>query len=57
MFATGTAVRLLTQLGGYPAGTVASVVRVRLDGTCVVEFAAGVRLEVDCRALTPAKAS
>lgn len=57
MFNTGTAVRLLASLGGYPAGTIAAVVRVKLDGTCVVEFAAGVQLEVDCRALAPAKAS
>jgi hypothetical protein len=49
----GEKVRLLSQIGDYPAGTVAVVISVAGD-TCEIEIEPGQRLVIDCNAVRPA---
>jgi hypothetical protein len=51
VFDPGTQVSLLSPLGGFPSGTVATVIERGTDFTCLIEFASGVRLRVQCDAL------
>jgi hypothetical protein len=48
VFSPRTKVRLLSRIGAFPSGTVAKVVEINLDGSCVVEFESGTRLSIDC---------
>jgi hypothetical protein len=53
MVAIGETVRLLSQIGDYPAGTIAVVISIAGD-TCEIEIDAGQRLMIDCNAVRPA---
>jgi hypothetical protein len=51
MFASGTRVRLLVDVGDYPGGTVAVVTRALGREVCEVELPSGHRLTISCLAL------
>jgi hypothetical protein len=51
VFDPGERVQLLTKVGYYELGTIATVVELKPDFTCLVEFASGIRLSVDPSAL------
>jgi hypothetical protein len=51
MYVAGTRVKLLTELGGHPAGTLALVVYDLGANLCEVILETGEHLTVDCSAL------
>jgi hypothetical protein len=51
MLDVGMQVRLLAEIGGYPVGTIGTLVAVRSDDCCEVEFETGRRLLIDSDAL------